>query len=79
VIGRRRWNAKAPSYPPRRGPPLPNMTTPLAKVVIDLMPRLERWGGLLSVLARRSRQGFVYADNHYAGHGPETARDSNPA
>ena len=35
---------------------------------------LERWAGLLARLAQRDTPTFVFANNHYAGHGPATIR-----
>jgi uncharacterized protein YecE (DUF72 family) len=44
-------------------------------LVLDQGPRLERWAELLAGLAPRVRTTWAYANNHYAGHGPATARD----
>ena len=44
------------------------------RIVIDHGERLDRWAELLrSVLARV--EVYTYANNHYAGHGPETIWD----
>ncbi|MGE3881488.1 MAG: DUF72 domain-containing protein [Planctomycetota bacterium] len=45
------------------------------RVVIDQSARLDRWAKLLLDWMQRVPLGLVYANNHYAGHGPETARD----
>jgi len=43
-------------------------------VVIDQSASLARWAHLLRAQAS-SADGFVYANNHYAGHGPATIRE----
>ena len=45
------------------------------RIVIDQGPRLARWAELLLELIPRVRETFAYANNHYAGFGPETIRD----
>ena len=45
------------------------------RIVIDQSKRLESWAGLLVSLRERVPDTYVYANNHYAGHGPQTARD----
>jgi uncharacterized protein YecE (DUF72 family) len=45
------------------------------KIVLDQSARLERWAELLSTLLPQVRETFAYANNHFAGHGPETIRD----
>ena len=49
------------------------LTKTFDKIVIDQAPRLQRWAALVQTLATDA-DGFVYANNHFAGHGPETAR-----
>ena len=44
------------------------------KVVVDQGARLAAWAGLLAGLRDRVDRGFVYANNHYAGHAPATIR-----
>jgi uncharacterized protein YecE (DUF72 family) len=44
------------------------------RIVLDQAASLGRWAHLLRTLAS-SADGFVYANNHFAGHGPETARE----
>lgn len=45
------------------------------RVVIDQSSRLQRWAKLLNDLRRRVPETYVYANNHYAGHGPATTRE----
>ena len=45
------------------------------KVVVDQSARLERWAEMLDELVPQVHDTFVYTNNHYAGHGPETIRD----
>ena len=45
------------------------------RIVLDLSDRLARWADLLESLGSRVRETFAYANNHYAGFGPETIRD----
>jgi uncharacterized protein YecE (DUF72 family) len=44
------------------------------QVVVDRSAALERWAGLLASLAPRVETAYLYANNHYAGHGPATIR-----
>ena len=44
------------------------------KLVLDQSARLEAWGRLLASLRARVDRGFIYANNHYAGHAPDTIR-----
>ena len=44
------------------------------QLVIDQTTRLDDWGRLLHSLAPRVKETYAYANNHYAGHGPTTAR-----
>lgn len=50
-------------------------TTTFDRVVVDQGRRLERWAGLVDTLGERVDTIFLFANNHYAGHGPETIRD----
>jgi uncharacterized protein YecE (DUF72 family) len=43
-------------------------------IVLDQTPRLARWAPLLRALRERVTRVLVYANNHYAGHGPATVR-----
>ena len=45
------------------------------RVVVDQGPSLDRWAELLRETMPRVSETFVYANNHYAGHGPATVRD----
>jgi uncharacterized protein YecE (DUF72 family) len=45
------------------------------RIVLDQGARLGRWAELLEDLLPRVRETFAYANNHYAGFGPETIRD----
>lgn len=45
------------------------------RIVIDQGERLDRWTKLLRDLQPQVRETFAYANNHYAGFGPETIRD----
>jgi len=44
------------------------------KEVIDRSDLLNRWADVLKRLAERDVETYVFANNHYAGHAPETAR-----
>jgi len=44
-------------------------------IVIDQGDRLDRWAEWISKLLPDVRETFAYANNHFAGHGPETIRD----
>ena len=44
------------------------------RVVVDQGASLRRWARALSRVAGAAERVFVYANNHYAGHGPETIR-----
>ncbi len=44
------------------------------KEVLDRSELLFRWAELLKRLAERSIETYVYANNHYAGHAPSTAK-----
>jgi uncharacterized protein YecE (DUF72 family) len=45
------------------------------RIVLDQGGRLDRWAELLDRLLPSVRDTFIYANNHYAGHGPATIRD----
>ncbi|MCA8941759.1 MAG: DUF72 domain-containing protein [Planctomycetes bacterium] len=51
------------------------LTDRFDKVVVDQSKRLDGWAELLRNYMARTRDVFVYANNHYAGHGPATIRD----
>jgi uncharacterized protein YecE (DUF72 family) len=50
------------------------ITTTWDREVIDWAANLQRWAELLVRLAQRNTPTFVFANNHYAGHGPTTIR-----
>jgi uncharacterized protein YecE (DUF72 family) len=45
------------------------------RIVLDQSAQLDRWSAYLSPILGRGWQIYVYANNHYAGHGPETIRE----
>lgn len=45
------------------------------KIVVDQSSRLARWAELLISVRQTVPESYVYANNHYAGHGPATIRD----
>lgn len=50
-------------------------TTSWGEVVVDQSDRLEQWAILLARTLEAGRDVWVYANNHYAGHGPATIGD----
>jgi len=50
------------------------ITTTWDREVIDWSASLERWAELLERLAQRHVKTFVFANNHFAGHGPATVQ-----
>ena len=50
------------------------ITTSWDREVIDWAANLERWSELLVRLSERQVPTFVFANNHYAGHGPTSIR-----
>ena len=44
------------------------------RVVLDKTDSLTKWASLLWVAQTRASEIHVYANNHYAGHGPATTR-----
>jgi uncharacterized protein YecE (DUF72 family) len=50
-------------------------TATFDRVVLDQSARLDRWARLLRGLLESVPEAYVYANNHYAGHGPATIRD----
>lgn len=44
------------------------------RLVLDQSRRIRRWSNLLQDFLAKVRVAYVYANNHYAGHGPETIR-----
>jgi uncharacterized protein YecE (DUF72 family) len=51
------------------------LTERFDRTVVDQSARLERWAELLGALTGRVREGYVYANNHYAGHAPATLEE----
>ncbi|MBK8976158.1 MAG: DUF72 domain-containing protein [Planctomycetes bacterium] len=45
------------------------------RIVVDQTKRLARWAELLRDLLERVPETWIYANNHYAGHGPATIRE----
>ena len=45
------------------------------RVVLDKSEDLTRWAKLLGTARERVPETYVYANNHYAGHGPATIRE----
>jgi len=45
------------------------------RIVLDQGARLDRWADLLHQIADAAPEIYVFANNHYAGHGPATIRD----
>ena len=44
-------------------------------IVLDKSERLQRWADFLTPFVAHLPQVYVYANNHFAGHGPATIRD----
>ena len=42
--------------------------------VVDNSDRMKRWAAVLQRLAERAIESYVFANNHYSGHAPATAR-----
>jgi uncharacterized protein YecE (DUF72 family) len=51
------------------------VTTTFDRVVLDQASRLRRWAELLGTLLPEVNAAFLYANNHYAGHAPDTIRE----
>jgi len=50
------------------------VTESFDKVVLDKDADLRRWAELLSPAQAGTPESYIYANNHYAGHGPGTIR-----
>ncbi len=50
------------------------ITTTWEKEVLDHSERLARWANVIRGLLPHVREVFAFANNHYAGHAPATAR-----
>jgi len=46
------------------------------KIIVDRRGDLKRWAEVLKdlVLNKKLRKAFLFANNHYAGHGPATVK-----
>lgn len=51
------------------------VTTTFDRIVLDQSSRLRRWAELLGKLLPGVNAAFLYANNHYAGHAPDTIRE----
>lgn len=51
------------------------LTTTFERVVVDQSERLSRWAEFLRELQDQVKEIGVYANNHFAGHGPTTIRE----
>lgn len=49
-----------------------DLTDSFDRIVIDRSKRLDSWAGFLNNCSARVNEIFVYANNHFAGHGPAT-------
>jgi uncharacterized protein YecE (DUF72 family) len=49
------------------------LTSTFDALVVDRQERLERWADWLVPMCARVRETYVFANNHFAGHGPATA------
>jgi uncharacterized protein YecE (DUF72 family) len=50
-------------------------TTKFDRVVLDRSAALLRWADFLRPLVGRGEEVYVFANNHFAGHGPTTIRE----
>ncbi|HUF26478.1 MAG TPA: DUF72 domain-containing protein [Gemmatimonadaceae bacterium] len=46
-----------------------------SRIQVDRTREIEKWGGVLSPLAERAIDVYVYVNNHFAGHSPASARE----
>ena len=46
-----------------------------SRIQIDRTRELEAWASVLWPYAEQGREAFVYVNNHFAGHSPESARE----
>lgn len=51
------------------------LTTTFDRVVVDQSERLSRWAEFIRELQEEVKEIGVYANNHFAGHGPTTIRE----
>jgi len=45
------------------------------RIVLDQGPSLDRWAEMLEGVRERVKDVYVFANNHFAGHGPTTIRE----
>jgi len=45
------------------------------EIVVDQSASLQRWADLVGALSERATRTWLFANNHYAGHGPATIRE----
>ena len=50
------------------------LTTTWDKTIINRSDDLEIWAGLFRKFVSRNLKVYAYANNHYAGHGPDTVK-----
>jgi uncharacterized protein YecE (DUF72 family) len=46
-----------------------------SRIQLDRTSELESWTGVLWPYAEQGREAFVYVNNHFAGHSPQSARE----
>lgn len=51
------------------------LTRTFHEIVLDRSAELGRWADFLRPAVARATETFVYANNHFAGHGPATIRE----
>jgi uncharacterized protein YecE (DUF72 family) len=51
------------------------LTKRFDEIVVDQSASLRRWADLMGALSERAPRTWLFANNHYAGHGPETIRE----
>ena len=50
------------------------LTTTWDKTIINRTDDLQNWAELFRQLVSRNLKVYAYANNHYAGHGPDTVK-----
>ena len=50
------------------------LTTTWDKTIINRTDDLQNWAGLFRQFVSRNLKVYAYANNHYAGHGPDTVK-----
>lgn len=51
------------------------LTKTFDHIVLDQSERLDRWASVIRALSSRLEHIYVFANNHFAGHGPATVED----